>query len=245
MKSELYQKIELMQNSLIDCATGRDYNVKDYEDARRLIINNVSLKKYIPDFVFSCRTEEQFWPYIKKLYPTYQERREFIWNSFNNLLTCLENKNSNPLDAVVSNSIKENAEAYISEQWQKALDRRTTDPEGAITTARTLIETTCKYILDSLSITYTENIDLPKLYNLTAENLNLAPQNHQEKIFKQILGGCQSAVDGLGSLRNKVGDAHGKGMNHVKPKERHATLAVNLAGALSTFLIETSRARKK
>ncbi|MDR0604750.1 MAG: SIR2 family protein [Bacteroidales bacterium] len=45
MKNELYRKIKLMQNSLIDCATGRGYNVKDYEDTRQLIMNNISLKK--------------------------------------------------------------------------------------------------------------------------------------------------------------------------------------------------------
>jgi hypothetical protein len=60
MKSELYRKIELMQNSLIDCATGRGYNIKDYEDARQLIINNISLKKYIPDFVFLAVQRNNF-----------------------------------------------------------------------------------------------------------------------------------------------------------------------------------------
>ena len=135
---------------------------------------------------------------------------------------------------------------YIKEQWDKALERRTTDPEGAITIARTLIETTCKYILDNLCIKYEDSYDLPKLYALTATQLNLAPQNHQEEIFKQILGGCQSVINGLGSLRNKIGDAHGKGLRHVKPHERHAKLAVNLAGTLSSFLIETfNQAGKK
>lgn len=84
------------------------------------------------------------------------------------------------------------------------------DPEGAITSSRTLIETTCKYILDELKITYKDDIELPKLYKLTAENLNLAPDQHTEQIFKQILGGCQSVVDGLGALRNKLSDSHGK-----------------------------------
>jgi hypothetical protein len=80
------------------------------------------------------------------------------------------------------------------------------------------------------------------LYSITANQLNLAPQNHHEEIFKQILGSCQSVVNGLGSLRNKVGDAHGKGIRYVKPKERHAKLAVNLAGSLSSFLLDTFKA---
>lgn len=158
-------------------------------------------------------------------------------------MTFLEAENAIPLDNTVLLSINDNTDAYITEQWEKALDRRLTDPEGAITTARTLIETTCKYILDSSSVKYDDNLDLPKLYNLTTVQLNLAPQNHQEEIFKQILGGCQSVVNGLGSLRNKIGDAHGKGISHVKPKERHAKLAVNLAGTLSAFLLETFKSK--
>ena len=80
---------------------------------------------------------------------------------------------------------------------------------------------------------------MPKLYKLTAEQLNLAPSQHTEKIFKQILGGCQTVVEGLGALRNKLGDAHGKGKRSVKPAARHAELAVNLAGAMATYLIRT------
>ncbi|WP_334364405.1 abortive infection family protein [Bradyrhizobium sp. AZCC 1578] len=46
-----------------------------------------------------------------------------------------------------------------------------------------------------------------------------------------------SVVEGLGSLRNKIGDAHGQGGKPVRPSARHAAqLAVNLAGAMATFL---------
>lgn len=160
-------------------------------------------------------------------------------------MSIIENGENNPLDSIISTTISENSDKYVKEQWEKALERRATDPEGAITTARTLLEATCKYILDSFNISYEEDIELPKLYHLTASQLNLAPQNHQEEIFKQILGGCQSVINGLGSLRNKIGDAHGKGIRHIKPLERHAKLAVNLAGTLSSFLIDTFNQRKK
>jgi hypothetical protein len=35
---------------------------------------------------------------------------------------------------------------------------------------------------------YGSDVDLPKLWALTAENLNLAPHQHQEEVFKAILG---------------------------------------------------------
>ena len=57
------------------------------------------------------------------------------------------------------------------------------DPEGAITSARTLIESVCKYILDEAKITYDDRQDLQKLYKQTAEYLNLAPSSTIRKIF--------------------------------------------------------------
>jgi len=69
--------------------------------------------------------------------------------------------------------------------------------------------------------------------------LNLAPSQHTAVVFKQILGGCQCVVEGLGTLRNRLSDAHGKGRTAVRPASRHAGLAVNLAGAMASFLIET------
>ena len=116
------------------------------------------------------------------------------------------------------------------------------DPEGAVTMARTLLETVCKHILEDAKVEFSPGADLPTLYRATADKLNLAPSNHTEKVFKQILGSATSVVEGLGALRNRLGDAHGKGKRPPKPVGRHAQLAVNLAGAVAAFLVETWQA---
>ena len=90
---------------------------------------------------------------------------------------------------------------------------------------------------------YAPNEDLPRLWHLTAELLNLAPNQHQEPTFKAILGNCQSVVNHLAAIRNSAGDAHGQGRRSVKPAARHAELAVNLAGSMATFLFATWQAR--
>ncbi|ESQ81904.1 hypothetical protein AEAC466_19430, partial [Asticcacaulis sp. AC466] len=64
-------------------------------------------------------------------------------------------------------------------------------------------------------------------------------------VFKSILGNCQSIVNYLGAIRNKIGDAHGQGRLPVKPKPRHAELVVNLAGSMSAFLVATWKDRQK
>jgi hypothetical protein len=54
-------------------------------------------------------------------------------------------------------------------------------------------------------------------------------------VGKRILGGATSVVEGLGSLRRKIGDAHGQGGKPARPTARRAQLAVNLAGAMAHF----------
>jgi hypothetical protein len=125
------------------------------------------------------------------------------------------------------------------------LDRRNDDPEGAITAARTLLETVCKHLLDDMAVPYANDVDLPKLWHLCAEKLNLSPGQHTEVAFKTVLGNAQSIVNALGSLRSKIGDAHGQGRRPVRPRPRHAELVVNLAGAMASFLIATWNERRE
>lgn len=144
-----------------------------------------------------------------------------------------------PSDNEISVTIKNFEASQVSPRWQAALDSRSSDPERSITLARTLLEDVCKWILHEAGDGWEETDDLPALYRKTAKILNLAPDDHTEQIFKQILSGCQSVVSALGALRNKLSDAHSIGPKRVRPAARHAELAVNLAGAMATFLIST------
>ncbi len=237
--TELQIKIETLQNLMIEIATGGSGDDEEYKKLRAELLGNTEIKGLLPDFLQTNRTTGQFWQFIKFKFSTYAERRHFLWNEFSNVLNYLETKQNGIIDQSTSKTIGKFSQEYINSQWLKALERKVDDPEGAITTARTLIETTCKFILDSLNVNYKDDLELPKLYKMTAENLNLAPDQHTEQIFKQILGGCQTVVEGLGALRNKLSDSHGKKSSQVKPTSRHAELAVNLAGTMTTFLLET------
>jgi hypothetical protein len=186
----------------------------------------------------------QFWGFIRQQSSSYAGRREYICGEFAPVLDFLERAGS-PADDVVSGILERFDTEHVHQVWGRALERREEDPEGAITSARTLLETVCKHILDACDTDYEEDTDLPKLYRLTAAALNLAPSQQSEEIFKRIFGGCQTVVENLGAMRNKLSDAHGKGKKLAKPEPRHAELAVNLAGAIATFLVETWEAQKK
>ncbi|WP_435609829.1 abortive infection family protein [Pseudomonas knackmussii] len=245
LRTDLERAVAL-QNVLVAVATGErsTEHEADYKALRSYLIDAREYEAVLPSFVRSSRTLHQFWAFIKSKSPQYEGRRVFIWQSFEPLLDQIEGKGRRPLDDEASAVLKQFNEDGVHAAWAKALDRRATDPEGAITAARTLLETVCKHILDGAGIPYDANkIELHELYKLTANELNIAPSQHTEEVFKQILGGCSAIVSGLGTLRNRLGDAHGKGARPIRPASRHAELAVNLAGAMATFLVATWESR--
>jgi hypothetical protein len=150
-----------------------------------------------------------------------------------------------PADSAISEVLSAFDEEGVHAAWRKCLERRVADPEGAITSARTLLETVCKHIIEVNGQASEDKEDLPSLYRRAAGLLNLAPDQHTEDTFKSILGSCQNVVNSLGTLRNRLSDAHGRGRRPVRPSARHAELATNLAGTMAMFLVSTWRARSK
>ncbi|HEX6374009.1 MAG TPA: abortive infection family protein [Longimicrobium sp.] len=240
---DLLGQVEALQNVTLSYATGGAADDVAYQQLRALILDDGSIAGKLPRFVRTCRDIKQFWAYIKK-YDTYQERREHIWAEFRPVLDQLEGRARAPLDEATAHALAAFNVETVHSVWGRAVARRGEDPEGAITSARTLLESICKHILDAAAVPYDDAADLPKLYGLAATQLNIAPSQHTEEVFKQILGGCFSVVNGLGALRNRLSDSHGKGKYSAKPSARHAELAVNLAGAVATFLVSTWQARE-
>jgi hypothetical protein len=242
-RSALYEKVETFQNMLISYATGdTTLDENEFKRLREELLKEPSIKDRLPRFVRTHRDFKQFWGMIKKQSDNYRGRREYLWEEFRPVLEFLENAGS-PADEIVTEILSQFDVDNVHRVWAKALERRSEDPGGAITSARTLLETVCKHILDESKISYDDNADLPKLYRLTAEALNLAPNQQSEQIFRQIFGGCQAVIEGIGSLRNRFSDAHGKGRGLQPLESRYAELAVNLAGAMATFLIENWTAK--
>lgn len=239
----LLEDVEALQNILVSEATGGNEDDSAYTLLRRTVLDDPSLTTMVPRFVNTCRSLGQFWQFIKNKYGTYAERRAYLWEEFRPLMEYVEKGGSSPADHVVTGAIERFDSEHVRMAWTKSLDRRAVDPEGAITMARTLLESVCKHILEEAGSEYDDSPDLNKLYRQTAELLNLAPSQHTEKVFKQILGGCTSVVEGLGALRNRLSDSHGTGKAGVKPAPRHAELAVNLAGSLALYLLSTWEAR--
>lgn len=247
-----FERLEYIQNLIIASVTGntecKEVMNSHYRTLRLHLVDKPIYNNILPPLLKDNRDLNQIWNFMKQ-YTSYAERREYIWKAFNPLLDFLEFKQNHPFEKAISDYLYTFDSDGIYYAWTKALDRRMQDPEGAITMSRTILESVCKHILDKApkkKISYdTSKMELSQLYKLTAESLNLSPGQHVEQIFKQILGGCSGVVNGLGSLRNKLGDAHGQGVRNIKPQVRHAELAVNLAGSMALFLIQTFEANQK
>lgn len=237
------ERLEIFQNCLIALATNGNATVEEYQTGRDEVINHPLFKDIAPRFLRTCRSPAEFWQFIKYRFSTYAERRQYLWDEFRPLFDRLEGVKARPADLSVAAALQKFDTETVHQLWLKAMERRETDSEGAITLARTLLESVCKHILDEHGQTYAPDSDLPGLYKMAAKVLNIAPSQHSEPIFKQILGGCTAVVEGLGALRNRLSDAHGQGKKPVKPAARHAELAVNLSGAVATFLVSTHQAR--
>jgi hypothetical protein len=246
-ESPTFLAAEELLHLMLAHSTGGDAPTADYKRCRKVLVDDPTVGDKLPRFVRTCRDPDAFWTYIKSEASgtgSYETRRRILRDAFDPLLDHLERAQRSPLDAELEDAtIILNAESVAS-AWGKAMTRRTADPDGAITAARSLLESVCKTILEDRGVVYDDRRDdLPQLYRRVSKALNLAPSDHTEEQFKAILGGCTTVVNGLGSIRNRTSDAHGQGRKAYKPAERHAALAVNLAGAMSLFLMETHQAR--
>jgi hypothetical protein len=239
------EQARMLENILLAACEGNRTGSELYTQLRTIMMEDPTIKVLLPSFVRASRDLNHFWSYIKGRFGKWEPRRVHVRDAMTPVIDFLEGANRAPVDPVVSGALQNFDADGVHKVWSKALERRHTDPEGAITSARTLLETVCKRILDETETAYDDKDDLPGLYKAVATKLNIAPSLNTEETFKRILGGATSVVEGLGSLRNKIGDAHGQGGNPVRPSPRHAQLAVNLAGTMATFIVETWTERQK
>lgn len=127
----------------------------------------------------------------------------------------------------------------VKADFERALSDIGSDPEGAITSACSTLESVTKSILDGLGKPYPKDQSIQPLISATLKELTLAPDQYSEAEVKRILGGLINIPAGIGVLRTKYGDAHGRGTQFAQLLPRHARLAVNAASTIGLFLIET------
>lgn len=233
-----------LRNNIVGLTTsgGSEF---EYKLARKRLISDPTAKRLLPDFVRYSTDAASLCSSLSAVASgsgSWSIRRNHVIDAFKPLLSFLE-FSSGAADDTITDGLTSYDAPAVQAVWAKALDRRSLDPEGAVTAASTLLEEVCKHIIEDSGENWSEKWSTPKLYTEASKILKLAPSQHQSEVFKTILGNCQSVVQSIASLRNRGGDAHAGGRSRTPYKSRHAALAVNLAGSMALFLIETWQAR--
>lgn len=141
-------------------------------------------------------------------------------------------------DEIKPETLLELKDDFLTEQIRKCDDKiKSGDFDGAITNARTMVETIIKYILSKNNKEYEYKGDIVDGYKEIKGLLKLNPSEPKYPDYiKKMLSGLISIVDGLAETRNKMSDSHAR---RQKPEKHHAKLAVNSAKTLSEFLIDS------
>lgn len=237
------EKIERLQLILVRRATGtaeswRSLDV-EYRTLRGLLIAEAASLETLPAFLRTCASLSDFWYWIKTKFATYRERREFIRGEMDHLAKAVAGTAGPPSKSSVDETLIRADRRYVQAEWEAAVKRIPTDPEGAVTRAKTLVEATCKFILREARVHFSPKDDLPTLYNRVARTLLLSPQGAVEEEFRKLCGALVVSVQAISEIRNRLGDSHGKEIGAPLPTSRHAELLVNQAGTLSMFLVKT------
>jgi hypothetical protein len=133
---------------------------------------------------------------------------------------------------------------YIAQQITRMEAAVLNDPTLAIGTAKELVETCCKTILEARNIEFGRSADLPELIKSTVKVLELAPENIPDSkkaadTIKRLLNNLATITQGIAELRNQYGTGHGKAAGSKGLGSRHAKLAVGAASTLAVFLAKT------
>lgn len=139
---------------------------------------------------------------------------------------------------------------YIAQQITSMEAAILNDPSLAIGTAKELVETCCKTILEARNVGFGKSADLPELIKSTVRVLELAPDNIPDSskaadTIKRLLNNLATITQGVAELRNQYGTGHGKAAGAKGLGPRHAKLAVGAASTLAVFLAETHNERPR
>ncbi len=236
----------------------RVLSYKGRQDIADLLVHSVSYLEQSNTFGsrwYSCLSSFHI-----KSHPNYQEKIDKLTNAdkdeiFQALLMVYPLRDNEPeITEIIyypdfdieTNELVETKELerisfdYIHDQIRKCDSKiASKDFDGAVTNARTLIESICLFILESKTKKKQEyDGNLIRLYKSVASLLKMSPGDYDDDNLKQILSGIFSIINGVSGLRNTYGDSHGTSPSRISYKidERHAILTVNLSKTITEYL---------
>lgn len=141
--------------------------------------------------------------------------------------------------------------SFISEQIRTATLYINSNSCITLTDSCSIVESLLKFYIEDNKLDLPENQGIRQLWKVVQKDLKLRPQDmintetqSANQNLLEIVSGLTSIINGLGGLRSNAGNAHGRSKSY-KIESRHATLAINSASALCTFIIQVIEKRRK
>ena len=137
--------------------------------------------------------------------------------------------------------------AHINEQVEGIEQAVVENPGLAFDLAKTLIESTCRIVLDERSVAHDARDDLHKLFKSVSQHLPFLPATASNAAevrnsLRRTLGGLNTAIQGICELRNRCGFAsHGSGEPRPAMETVQALLAAEAADSIVGFLHRVHR----
>ncbi|MEM4987236.1 abortive infection family protein [Collimonas sp. H4R21] len=129
---------------------------------------------------------------------------------------------------------------------QKAHDRLLHDPAGAITSARSMLESAIKWIHHQKQEEQpSKDASTGRRLKDCLKLLGGAENDFDKPGIRIMVSGMETAVNGLDAARNAMSDGHGKSPDAPPANPRIARLVVGLATTVTTFLLATYESRQR
>ena len=162
------------------------------------------------------------------------------WQIVGNRIVLIEHS----VDVLITSMLRGHPIDTIQREWDRAKLSVVSDPADALTAASSMIEATYKFVLHDMGHPFPSNQEMRSLSKTVHPLLHISPDQEADEDFRALFQGTISIAQSVSSLRTKIGDAHGASPTRGQPLARHARLAVNVAGAVCIFLLETYQEKK-
>ena len=131
----------------------------------------------------------------------------------------------------------------LHRQVERPATAAESDPDIAVGTAKELVETVCKTILEDRGVTL-GNDDFAESVRAVAKELSLLPAGVSMKakgsdILRRIPSNLGKVTRGLAERWNLYGTGHGRSARAKGVQPRHAKLAIGPTATLAGFLLDT------
>lgn len=141
---------EALLTFAITIAEGGDVPKGEYRAVHKRLFESATARRVADNALERYRTPDLLWAYLRSVATgngSWALRRDAAHQLIDPVVEALDDQTEMPADGLVTlAATRLNAES-VSEAWSRALDRRDSHPDGAITMARTLLESTLKTIL--------------------------------------------------------------------------------------------------